>query len=459
MLRANDIRGRVGVDLTAGDAYRLGLSFAAMVRDSGGGAVAVGRDGRLSSPALEAALVDGLTAGGVAVHAMGIAPTPVVGFAARRFGLAGAIVVTASHNPPDENGFKIELNGARVTGDALAGLVASPGRRSAGGARIMRDPIAPYMNALLQLIAELPPMRVVWDAGSGAAGPILQRAMTRLRGAHFGLNITVDGRFPAHHADPAVDANLAQLSKAVRDVGADLGIAFDGDGDRVGFVDGDGVIIRPDHALLLLARDVLTDHPGAAIIGDVKSSRTLFEGVTAAGGRAVMAPTGYMRLCAAMRAHAAPLAGELSGHIFFADAWTGLDDGLYAALRMLKALTRAGLTMREFRAGLPPRVASPEIRIPLSDDRQRAMLDAVETFAAGTAGAVLDRTDGLRLERPEGWLLARPSLTEQALTLRYEGENAAAARELEADLHRLMHTAGIDPPAPAATPGGAAALM
>ncbi|MBU6373777.1 MAG: phosphomannomutase/phosphoglucomutase [Alphaproteobacteria bacterium] len=452
MLRANDIRGRVGVDLTAGDAYKIGLSFAAMVRDSGGAGVAVGRDGRLSSPALEAALVDGLTAGGVAVHALGVAPTPVVGFAARRFGLDGAVVVTASHNPSDENGFKIELNGARVSGDALAGLVASPGRKASGGARFMRDPIAPYMTALLDLIAELPPMRVVWDAGSGAAGPILQRAMTRLRGAHFGLNVAVDGRFPAHHADPAVDANLAQLSKAVRDVGADLGVAFDGDGDRVGFVDGDGVIVRPDHVLLLLARDVLVDTPGAAIVADVKSSRTLFEGIAAAGGAAVMAPTGYVRLGAAMRANAAPLAGELSGHIFFADGLTGLDDGLYAALRTLRALARAKLTLRDFRASLPPRVASPELRLPLDDARQRRVLDALETFAACDAGARLDRTDGLRLERDTGWLLVRPSLTESALTLRYEGETRAGALALDVELRALLRTGGVEADMPPLTP-------
>lgn len=444
MLRANDIRGRVGVDLTAADAYRLGLSFAALVRDAGGAGVAVGRDGRLSSPALETALVEGLTAGGVAVHAIGIAPTPVVGFAARRFGLDGAVVVTASHNPPDENGFKIELRGQRVCGAALAALVASPGRTATGGARVMRDGVAPYLSALIELIGALPPSRVVWDAGSGAAGPILRRVMPRLPGAHFGLNIDVDGRFPAHHADPAVDANLTQLRKAVRDIGADLGVAFDGDGDRVGFVDGDGVIVRPDHALLLLARDVLEERPGAAIVADVKSSRSVFEGVAAAGGRPVMAPTGYARLGAAMRAHDAPLAGELSGHIFFADAWTGLDDGLYAALRVIKALSRAGMTMRSFRAALPPRIASAEIRLPMSDDAQARVIDALLTGPAGTAAdARIDRTDGVRLERDAGWILARPSLTEPVLTMRYEGETADAAHALGADVRAALRCAGV----------------
>lgn len=436
LVRAYDLRGVVGESLCGEDAHALGLRVAGRVS---GGLVVVGYDGRLSSPMLEAALVAGLVSGGAAVERIGLGPTGIVYFAAHERGAAGAVMVTGSHNPPDQNGFKLLLHGEPVYGAALAALVAEPGRLAEEGRELHVSIEETYLDRLVTAARGAPALRVGWDPGHGATAAVLERLTARLPGEHRLINAVVDGRFPGHHPDPSVPENLADLQTLVIAERLDLGIAFDGDGDRIGVVAGDGAILWADQLLLLLAQDVLRDLPGAAIVGDVKSSRALFDGVAAAGGRAVLSPSGYVLVRAAMRAAGAPLAGEMSGHIFYDDRWNGTDDALHVAMRLLAALGRIDLAA--FRRALPPSFATPELRLPCPDDRKAAVLAAV---AADLDPATLDRTDGLRVTTPEGWWLLRASGTEPKLTARVEAWTASARDRLEAELRARLAAAGLE---------------
>jgi phosphomannomutase len=437
LVRSYDLRGQVGADLVEADARALGLSFAAAL--SGGRRVAVGYDGRLSSPALEAALVDGLVAGGARVERIGRGPTGMLYHAVHSRDLDGGVMVTGSHNPPDQNGFKLLLGREPVYGAALAGLVARPGAPRPGGDAAPVDIAEDYVSRLLEAAQGAPALRIGWDPGNGAAGDILARLVERLPGEHRVVNGAIDGRFPAHHPDPSVPENLDQLQALVRAEKLDLGIAFDGDGDRIGVVDGAGEILWPDQLILLLAQDLLAARPGAPVVADVKSSRVLFDGIAAAGGRPVMAPSGYVLIREAMLREGAPMAGEMSGHIFFADRWTGTDDALHVAMRLLAALARVDL--REFRSGLPQTVTTPELRLPCLDDRKADILVAVE---AGLQGAEIDRTDGLRVNRDEGWWLLRASGTEPKLTARIEAWDEPGLARLREDLFARLRKAGLD---------------
>ncbi len=393
-IRSYDLRGVVGRQLDRGDARQLGLAYAAWVRARGLRRIAVGRDGRLSSPDLERALIEGLIAGGMLVHRIGVGPTPQLHFAIHTCGLDGGIMVTGSHNPREENGFKLLIGAEPVHGEMLRALVA----------------------LIRQLIQGLP-------------------------GRHWLLNADVDGRFPAHHPDPSIAANLRELRAMVVAREADLGIAFDGDGDRLGVVDESGAIVWPDQVLLLLAAEVLRSTSGACVVADVKSSRVLFEGVAQLGGRPVMAPSGYVHVLDAMRRERAPLAGEMSGHLFFAECWQGTDDALFAAMRLLDCLGRGRRSLAEFRRGLPPSAATPELRIPCPDERKPEVLRQVaERLAA--AGAQVDTMDGLRVTGPDGWWLLRASGTEPKLTIRCEAADESGLQRLREAVRTHLQACG-----------------
>ena len=440
LVRAYDLRGVVGGTLTEADAHALGRCVAGRA-----GQVVVGYDGRLSSPMLEAALTDGLVSGGARVERIGLGPTGMLYHAAHERGAAGAVMVTGSHNPPGENGFKLLLNGEPVYGDPLWTLVARPGAERAGGSAEAVSVDDAYVARLLEAAADAPALRVGWDPGNGAAAAVLGRLTARLPGEHHVINGVVDGRFPAHHPDPSAPANLVQLQQLVAMERLDLGLAFDGDGDRIGVVASDGRIVWPDQLLLLLAEDVLAGLPGAAVVGDVKSSRVLFDGIAAAGGRAVLSPSGYVLIRARMRAEGAPLAGEMSGHIFFDDRWYGTDDALHVAMRLLAALGRRGLA--DFLARLPETFETPELRLDCPDDRKAAVLARVAAEVEG------DRTDGVRVTTPDGWWLLRASGTEPKLTARVEGWTAAGRDRLEAELMGRLRRAGwSDPTLPGPSP-------
>jgi phosphomannomutase len=436
IVRSYDLRGTVGTDLTAADATALGLAYAATLTP--GARVAVGYDGRLSSPMLEAALVEGLAAGGLAVVRIGRGPTGMLYHAVHAQALDGGIMVTGSHNPPDQNGFKLLRGTEPVYGAALRDLVARPGPPRPGGRFETADIADDYLRTLAGAAADAPALRVAWDPGHGATAEIVAALAARLPGEHQLLNATIDGRFPAHHPDPSVPENLAELQARVVGAGLDLGIAFDGDGDRIGVVGRDGAILWPDQLILFLARDLLARAPGATIVADVKSSRVLFDGIRGAGGRAVMAPSGYVLIRERMRREGAPLAGEMSGHIFFADRWTGTDDAIHVAMRLLSAMARADLAA--FARGLPATVATPELRLPCPDARKVAILDAV---AAGLDRSRIDTTDGLRVDDAQGWWLLRASGTEEKLTARVEADDPDALERLRADLFARLNAAGL----------------
>ena len=439
-VRAYDIRGVAGRQVTAAGVRALGLSYATAARERGLVRVAVGRDGRVSSPALERALVAGLTAGGLTVERIGLGPTPKLAFAVRTRRLDGGIMVTASHNPPDENGLKLLLGAERVHGEALKALVALDGRPAPGGAVSDVSVCDAYVDALAGAASGVRPLSVAWDCGNGATGPAVERLVRRLPGRHVVINAEVDGRFPNHHPDPAVAENLSQLAATVRAHGCDVGIAFDGDGDRIGVVDETGEPVWSDQLLLFLACDLLKLRPGASVVADVKSSRLLFDGVQACGGRPVMAPSGYVLVREAMRRARAPLAGELSGHIFFAD-WHGADDALYAALRTLQALSRTGRSLSAFRRTLPPSYATPELRIPCPDAAW-VVRETAERLAI--PDDEFDPAMGLRREVAGGWWLIRASGTEPKVTCRCEGETPEALERVKASLFAHLRVCGVE---------------
>jgi phosphomannomutase len=439
--RSYDLRGVVGTTLTPDDAHALGRAFASVAHARGLRRIAVSRDGRVSSPELEAALVRGLVEGGAQVFRMPMGPTPLVSYTIHRLGLDGGIMVTGSHNPPDQNGFKLHLGGHPLHGAALDALWHVDPAPRPGGEVEEVDLGEDYLSHLLSEIDGLPPIAAAWDSGNGATGSIVERLIARLPGRHLPLFTQVDGSFPNHHPDPSVPGNLQLLSEAVRREGLDLGIAFDGDGDRIGVVDEDGEIVWADQLLLLLARDVLRDRPGSAIVADVKSSGTLFDGIAAAGGRPLMGPSGYVLVREQMLREDAPLAGEMSGHIFFGDRWHHADDGLYVAVRTLRALARSGRTLRQFRESLPPTFATPEIRLSCPDDRKAAVIAAVS--ASVDPEAAIDRTDGLRVTSDDGWWLLRASGTEAKLTARAEARSEAALQRLVAALDAQLQAEGL----------------
>jgi phosphomannomutase len=440
--RSYDLRGTVGETLCEEDARALGLSFATIATARGRRRIAVSRDGRVSSPALEASLVDGLVSGGIQVHRLPLGPTPLVSFAVDWMGLDGGIMVTGSHNPPDQNGFKLMLGGNPIYGDALRDLwTAEPAEREGGSVEEV-DVTGEYLNALLAEVDGLELASAAWDSGNGATGAVVERLLARLRGRQRGLFTGIDGSFPNHHPDPSVPENLSDLRRAVIESGLDVGIAFDGDGDRIGVVDGESEIVWADQLLLLLARDILRDNPGATIIGDVKSSDLLFRGIEKAGGHPVMSPSGYVLVREAMLREQAPLAGEMSGHIFYR-CWHSADDALFNAMRTLRALARSDTSLAEFRRSLPTAFSTPEVRLDCPDERKQEVLRGVEVEVRARGSAV-DKTDGLRVREHRGWWLLRASGTEPKLTARCEADSDEELQRIASCLAERLRRFGLD---------------
>jgi phosphomannomutase len=449
-LREYDIRGIVGKTLHNADAFAIGRVFGSIVAANGGTTVAVGYDGRLSSPELEPELVRGLMASGIEVLRIGRGPTPMLYYAATTLNTAGGIMVTGSHNPPDYNGFKMMLGKKPFFGRQIQeiGAKASSGDVVAGatGTAQSIDVTSDYVT---RLISDWDGgdrlLNVVWDNGNGAAGEVLQRLVRALPGRHTILNGEIDGHFPAHHPDPTVPKNLEQLIASVRELGADLGIAFDGDADRIGAVDGQGNIMAGDQLLVVLARDVLRDHPGATIIADVKASQVLFDEVSRAGGQPLMWRTGHSLIKAKMAETAAPLAGEMSGHVFFADKWYGFDDALYAAVRLLGVVARMDGTLSDVRAALPHVVNTPELRFDCDDVRKFAIIEEVAGRLTQD-GAIVSAIDGVRVTTPDGWWLLRASNTQAVLVARAEAKTEEGLERLKAALSAQLAASGLAAP-------------
>ena len=450
VLREYDIRGIVGTTLRAADAFAIGRCFATTVRRGGGTTVAVGYDGRLSSPEMEAALVAGLRASGAKVLRIGRGPTPMLYFAAATGKTDGAVMVTGSHNPPDYNGFKMMLGRKPFYGAQIRALGA---QAAAGDVLAEAEGSEERIDIAAAYVARLAAdwdggdraLNVVWDNGNGAAGDVLARLVGVLPGRHTVLNGTIDGRFPAHHPDPTVPANLVQLIAEVRARGADVGIAFDGDADRIGLVDDSGAILFGDQLMVLLARDVLAAHPGATIIADVKASQVLFDEIARAGGVPLMWKTGHSLIKAKMAETGSPLAGEMSGHIFFADHWYGFDDALYAAVRLLGIVARLDRPLSSVRAALPQVVNTPELRFDCAEARKFAVIEEVAARLRA-AGANVSETDGVRVLTGDGWWLLRASNTQAVLVARAEAKDAAGLERLKAALVAQLAASGLAAP-------------
>lgn len=450
VLREYDIRGIVGKTLHGADAFAIGRCFGSIVARAGGTVVAVGYDGRLSSPALETDLVAGLKASGMEVVRIGLGPTPMLYYASTVMKTGGAIMLTGSHNPPDYNGFKMMLAGKPFFGQqirqigtmAAAGDVVPEGKGSDRETDISDEYIARLAKDWDGGDRQL---KVVWDNGNGAAGDVLVRLVKHLPGSNTILFPEIDGKFPNHHPDPTVPKNLEALVAEVHKQGADIGIAFDGDADRIGVVDDTGVMMFGDQLLVVLARDVLKQYPGATIIADVKASQVLFDEIARAGGKPEMWRTGHSLIKARMAETGCPLAGEMSGHIFFNDHWYGFDDALYAAIRLLGIMARGTEKMSAIRTALPQVVNTPELRFNCDDHRKFEVITEVAARLRAS-GATMSDVDGVRVNTADGWWLLRASNTQAVLVARCEASTDAGLERLKTALVAQLEASGLEAP-------------
>jgi len=448
ILREYDIRGIYGDTLTVDDAFAVGRAFGTVVARGGGRSVCLGYDGRLSSPDLQAATAEGLRSTGVTVLRIGLGPTPMLYFAVYYLEADAGIMVTGSHNPPTHNGFKMMLGKKPFFGKDIRelGRIAGEGDFvEAGHGRIDETPIETQYVARLLEGFHARAMRVAWDPGNGAAGRIVDMLTERLPGEHVVINSEIDGTFPVHHPDPTEPENLVQLRELVSDRQLDFGLAFDGDADRIGAIDAKGEIVWGDSLLAILARDVLDELPGATIIADVKASQVLFDQISKLGGTPLMWRTGHSLIKSKMAETGSPLAGEMSGHIFFAHRYYGFDDALYAALRLMQAIDRSGRTLTSLHDDLPKVINTPELRFQCSEDRKFEVVREVKDLLA-RQGATVNDIDGVRVSNQDGWWLLRASNTQDVLVARCEaGTDAGLRRQIE-QLSAALRAAGIEPP-------------
>ncbi len=449
IFRAYDIRGVVGRELTPQVAARIGQAIGSVMAEQGLTDIVVGRDGRLSGPELAGGLIEGLRRAGRNVIDVGMVPTPVVYFAAFHLRAGSGVAVTGSHNPPDYNGFKIVVGGETLSGDAITDLYARirDGRlhEAATGALRQHEVADDYIQRIADDVQLERPLKVVVDAGNGVAGEIGPRLLESVGAEVIPLYCDIDGSFPNHHPDPSEPHNLEDLIQTVRQFDADLGLAFDGDGDRLGVVTREGKVIFPDRLLMLYAADVLQRNPGALVIYDVKCTGKLSDYILRNGGSPLMWKTGHSLIKAKMRETEAELAGEMSGHFFFKERWYGFDDGLYAAARLLEILAMRIETPSEALAELPDSVSTPEIKVPVGDGDAHALV--AQLVAGATpgedspfAGARLTTIDGLRADWNDGWGLLRASNTTPVLVLRFEADDAAALERIKAVYRAQLET-------------------
>ncbi|QLC25261.1 phosphomannomutase/phosphoglucomutase [Parasphingopyxis algicola] len=444
-LREYDIRGVVGETLGADDARAIGRSFGTLIRRAGGSRVVVGYDGRTSSPMLEAALVEGLNASGVDAVRIGCGPTPMLYFAEATLEVDGGIEITGSHNPPDYNGFKMVFQHGPFFGADIQrlGAMALAGDWETGSGTSEAVDIADtYVDRLVAGHAG-GEFRIGWDAGNGAAGAIVEKLVARLPGVHFTLFTDIDGSFPNHHPDPTAEANLADLKRLVAENNLDFGVAFDGDGDRIGAIDGTGRVIWGDQLLAIFAEPVLKKEPGATIIADVKASQALYDRIAELGGEPLMWKTGHSLVKSKMKETGCPLAGEMSGHVFFAQDYYGFDDALYAAVQLISAAHVLGKSVTELRSAIPDMINTPEMRFQVDESRKFAVVDEV-LDRLRSEGADVNDTDGARVNTEDGWWLLRASNTQDVLVARAEAKSEAGLDRLMAQIDAQLAASGLE---------------
>lgn len=444
IFKAYDIRGIVGVTLTPQIVHEIGRAIGSEAFDRGQQGVIVARDGRLSGPELTEALIKGLCASGRDVINIGLVPTPVLYFATHYTNTASGVMLTGSHNPPEYNGMKIVLRGDTLSGDAIQGLrdrIEKQNFRSGAGSVRELNLTSDYVQRIASDIRLRRPLKVVVDCGNGAAGDVAPQLLQALGCDVIELFCDIDGKFPNHHPDPSQPENLQDLIRAVKQQGADIGLAFDGDGDRLGVVDSSGEIIWPDRQMMLYARDVLSRNPGAEILFDVKCSRNLAKSIKTDGGKPVMWKTGHSLIKARMKESGALLAGEMSGHIFFKERWYGFDDALYTAARLLEILSvQKGRTSDVF-SRLPNALSTPELRLEMGNKDHFAFMEQLAKVASFPDASVTT-IDGIRVDFADGWGLVRASNTTPCLVLRFEADNPQALHRIQEDFRRLI--TGLD---------------
>ena len=444
--KAYDIRGVVPSALNEEFALGLGRAFGTLALREGQTTVAVGRDGRLSGPALSSALVRGLVEAGVQVIDVGRVTTPLLYFAAHTLCESG-IQVTGSHNPKDYNGFKMVMGGRAIYGDEIQALrqmmESETWALQAGGVVRNVNVEAPYRDRIASDIKLKRPMKIVVDSGNGIAGATAPEIFRKIGCEVIELYSEVDGNFPNHHPDPSKPENLADLIKALKETDAELGFAFDGDGDRLGVVTKDGQVIYPDRQMMLFAHDVLSRVPGGTIMFDVKCSQRLAPAIVAAGGVAEMYKTGHSLIKARMKQNGSPLGGEMSGHIFFKERWFGFDDGTYAGCRLLEILS-ASPDANAVLNGLPTSFSTPELNVPCQEGEPHRVVAQLQASAKFAAPAKVNDIDGLRVDWPDGFGLVRASNTTPVLVLRFEGHTEEALHRIEHEMMVLLKSAKPD---------------
>jgi phosphomannomutase/phosphoglucomutase len=433
--REYDIRGIVGTEITEPLAYSLGQAYASMLPANESRPVIVARDVRISGPVIQKAVIEGLLDGGANVIDIGMGPTPLAYYGVFHLDGAGCVMVTASHNPGDYNGFKMMKDRESLHGEDIQTLkqrmLKPQSKAGIRGSLKSVDLLPDYAAFVVEDIQLSRPLKVVIDAGNGPSGIIAAPVYREIGCEVIELFCEPDGTFPNHHPDPTVEANMQDIAAAVREHKADLGIAFDGDGDRIGVVDEHGKIIWGDMLLLLLSRHLLKEHPGATIISEVKCSQHMYDDITAHGGHAIMWRTGHSPIKAKMKETGALLAGEMSGHMFFADRFFGFDDAVYAGARVMQVVADQSQPASEMLSGIPEAFATPEIRVDCSDERKFSLVEEAKAHFAGLGYQIID-VDGMRLKFEDGWGLLRASNTQPSLVLRFEAPTEARLAEMRA---------------------------
>lgn len=433
IFRAYDIRGIVGKTVTEDTAYLIGRALGSQAIEYGLDKFCVGRDGRLSGPALSAAVIHGLIDSGCEAIDVGAVPTPALYFATHEYRTGSGVMVTGSHNPPEYNGFKIMIGGETLSGQSIQAVrkrIEAQQFASGRGSQHTVDVLPAYLARIASDVHLKRRLKIVADAGNGIAGRVAPELFARIGADVVPLYCEVDGTFPNHHPDPGDPHNLEDLIRVVRETGADLGLAFDGDGDRLGVVTPEGEVIYPDRLLMLFARDVLSRVPGGTVIYDVKCTGHLAGEIEKAGGWPLMWQTGHSLIKAKMKAEDAPLAGEMSGHFFFKERWYGFDDGLYAGARLLEILAAQPQSAAEVFATLPKGVSTPELKVKMAEGEHYAFIERFRE-AARFEGATVSTIDGVRADWVDGWGLVRCSNTTPSLVLRFDADDEAALARIQ----------------------------
>lgn len=449
ILREYDIRGIVGDTFSEEVVESLGRAFGTRIKRAGGKSVAVGYDGRLSSPGLADAAIRGLSACGLKVFQTGRGPTPMLYYATYALDTDAGLMITGSHNPPDYNGIKMMMSGLSFFGQDIQDLgriVDEQDFETGQGSVEEHLMLDAYVERVLADFKPGRDLNIAWDAGNGVAGEAMSMICDQLPGEHCLLYAEIDGTFPNHHPDPTVEENLADLKAVVASEGCDLGIAFDGDGDRIGVVDSQGRVLWGDQLMVIWAKEILSRKPASTIIADVKASQVLFDEVARMGGQPVMWKTGHSLIKSKMKELDSPFAGEMSGHIFFKDGYHGFDDALYAAIRLISILSQTEETLDQMLDGMPKMLNTPEIRFECPEDRKFDVAEEVKARLDGQADVDVIAVDGVRVVNDDGWWLLRASNTQPVLVARCESKDAAGLARLKAALAEQLTLSGIAVP-------------